>query len=379
MIGASPIDSSSSSSSAGSVASARAMREHLLLAARQRAGDLLAPLPQPRELRERPGPRRRRTSVPRVGRHPQVLAHREVREDAPALGDQAHAGAGERVGRGAVDVAAARAMQLPAGRRRSGPLHTASVVVLPAPFGPSSATTWPGATREVDAVQHVDACRSRRGCRAARGRRRRADRLDGGHGAVRPRCRGTRRSTFGSAWISAGVPLAMMRPKSSTWMYAHVPSRAACRARRAGRRGRRPRARAAGAPSCVGLVLVVTRRRLVEQQHLRLRRERAAQLDEPRGARSAAMSTCGRRPRLSPTRSRSSSATVAGSYLLVAQRAAHLERRRGRSRAPRGCRTARAAGTCGRCRAGPAGAGSSVVMSVPSSTHPALRSAAAAR
>ena len=44
MSGARPIESSSSSSTFGSVDSARAIDEHLLLATRQRAGELLAPL-----------------------------------------------------------------------------------------------------------------------------------------------------------------------------------------------------------------------------------------------------------------------------------------------------------------------------------------------
>ena len=54
MIGARPIDSSSISSTAGLGRERPRHREHLLLAARQRARGLLAPLAEARELRERP-------------------------------------------------------------------------------------------------------------------------------------------------------------------------------------------------------------------------------------------------------------------------------------------------------------------------------------
>ena len=71
-----------------------------------RAGQLGAPLAEPRELRERAAPRPRFMVDAGEGDHAQVLAHGEVREDAAALGDRAHADPGQRVGRDAVDVAA---------------------------------------------------------------------------------------------------------------------------------------------------------------------------------------------------------------------------------------------------------------------------------
>ena len=52
--GASPIDGSSSSSSRGRAISARPDREHLLLAAGHRAGDLAGALLEPREQRVDP-------------------------------------------------------------------------------------------------------------------------------------------------------------------------------------------------------------------------------------------------------------------------------------------------------------------------------------
>ena len=76
-------------------------------------------MPRPSGTRHRPAPR-------------QLLGARAV---DPAAGDD--------------DVAR--------GRRGCSPAITFSVVVLPAPFGPSSATTVPARHREVDAVQHLDA------------------------------------------------------------------------------------------------------------------------------------------------------------------------------------------------------------------------------
>ena len=81
-----------------------------------------------------------------VGDQPQVLGDGEVREDAAALGDRAHPGAGERVGRGAVDVRRRRRGRAPAVGAHLAAI-TLSVVVLPAPFGPSSATTCRAGTR----------------------------------------------------------------------------------------------------------------------------------------------------------------------------------------------------------------------------------------
>ena len=86
-----------------------------------------------------------RAATCRVGHHPEVLAHGEVGEDAPALGDQAQPAAGQIVGRGAVDPATG---DQHVARRCGGcrPAATRSVVVLPAPFGPSTATTEPAGT-----------------------------------------------------------------------------------------------------------------------------------------------------------------------------------------------------------------------------------------
>ena len=78
-------------------------RQHLLLAARERAAGLAQPLLQDGEVREdlvgdgavavalRPGP------------HQQVLPHRELGEDAAALRHVGHAEPGDAVGRKALD------------------------------------------------------------------------------------------------------------------------------------------------------------------------------------------------------------------------------------------------------------------------------------
>ena len=128
---------------------APAERQHLLLAAGQGAGQLLAALAEAREagvgdLLEL-GRRRLAPAGERV--HQDVLADREVREHAAALGDEAHAGLGEAVDRGAGDVVALHQHRARASGR-SAPLMTLSSVVLPAPFGPSMARIEPpGTTR----------------------------------------------------------------------------------------------------------------------------------------------------------------------------------------------------------------------------------------
>ena len=206
---------------------------------------------------------------------------------------------------------------------------TFNVVDFPAPFGPE---------QRVHAARVATRGRCRTGRRSPRSRRRR----HGARGAARPRpapprrCRdraprrprrrrprpGSRRSasasastgapsptsapapapryaarTAGSACTSAGVPTAMMRPKSSTWMREQVPitNPMSCSTRSTARpSSARERS---SAPSSVRLTLVEARRRLVEQQQARLRRERARDLDEPRGPGGQACRRARRRRR----------------------------------------------------------------------------------
>ena len=92
----------------------------------------------------------------RVGAEFEVLAHRQVGEDAPPFGHL------DQPGRD--DVAVVRAGDV--ARRRSAPARSQAgtrpqtmllSVDLPAPLLPSSATISPGCTCQVDAAQHLDA------------------------------------------------------------------------------------------------------------------------------------------------------------------------------------------------------------------------------
>jgi hypothetical protein len=129
-------------------------REHLLLAARQRSGRLLAPVGEAREACERAFLHDRKRRAGERG-HPQVLEHREVGEDPPTFGNEAHARARERVGGSAVHDSTEQ-------REGSGGWRDLAA-------GNGERRRLPGAVRpeqrvdlrrhepQVDAVQHVDA------------------------------------------------------------------------------------------------------------------------------------------------------------------------------------------------------------------------------
>ncbi len=128
-------------------------REHLLLTARERAGELAAPLAEPRELPV--GPLLDVIHVDAgVGRHAQVLADREVRKDPAPLGDRAHAEPGQRVGIRSVDMAPGdvdaprRRRHLPAGDLESGRLA--------ATVRTEQCDHRSLGHDEVDAVEHLD-------------------------------------------------------------------------------------------------------------------------------------------------------------------------------------------------------------------------------
>ena len=119
---------------------AAGQRQHLLLAARQRAGQLAAPVAELGESGRRRPPRPQPTAGGDPGRHAQVLAHGQVGEHAPALGDEAQPPRRHRVA-GAVDLRPARITSPPASRCR--PASDVQRVVMPAPLGPRTATTSP--------------------------------------------------------------------------------------------------------------------------------------------------------------------------------------------------------------------------------------------
>ena len=176
-------------------------RQHLLLAARQVAGQLVVPL------RRGPGTcatdlgARRRGGVLVVAQHParqaQVLGDGQGREHALAAGHQRQAQPGDLLGRQAGDVAPVEGDAAPLGG--SSPAIALSTVDLPAPLVPSRARissldrrcrrrTAPGATRRPPRGPRGRAG----GCRGARGGRCPPS-------ARRPRRRG------GSAAAAAGL------------------------------------------------------------------------------------------------------------------------------------------------------------------------------
>ena len=135
--------------------------EHLLLAARQRAGQLVDRAPRAGGSGRRPAARRRPRRTPRVGGHAQVLADGEVAEHAAALGDGAHAEAGQRVGLGAVDVAAGD-VDAAGGRRHLAGGHLQRGGLAGA-VRAEQRDDRARRHREVDPVQHLDAAVARPG------------------------------------------------------------------------------------------------------------------------------------------------------------------------------------------------------------------------
>ena len=156
--GARPSDGSSSISSFGLRHQRAAQRQHLPLAAGQRAGELVAPL---RETRKAPiDVVERRASPPRV--RTGVAGTRRAR-DCPRRSCPRTA----RAAREPAPVLARRAARPTAGRpahRDTGscrakdcsPMIAPSDVVLPAPFGPITVTMRPSSTVERQLVHGLD-------------------------------------------------------------------------------------------------------------------------------------------------------------------------------------------------------------------------------
>ena len=122
-------------------------REHLLLAAGERAALLLQAVAEPREEREHvlEVPGNRFAVGAREGPQLEVLEHGHRREDPAALGGLGDAEPGDAVGGHPVDPPAAEAH----GRLAAGApsrARSCSVVVLPAPFEPIRVTISPRPT-----------------------------------------------------------------------------------------------------------------------------------------------------------------------------------------------------------------------------------------
>ncbi len=278
-IGARPIEGSSSRSSLGRAISARADRAHLLLAAGQRAGLLRAPLVEPREQLEDPVHVRLRSSRGRV------------RWNAPISRFSARSCRGKSrrpsglcaiplltiaCGARARDVARPGSGSRPAADG-SSPLIARSVVRLAGAVRADQRHDLAGADRERDALERVDRRRSRRGCPPARGR---GTGPSWSRSSGRRRFRGTPRSPSGPPGSRAGVPSAIFAPYSSTVMRSRDAHHdlMSCSIRSTVRpfssRTRRTKAREVRA-----LLRVHPGRRLVEEQQLRLRRERPRDLE----------------------------------------------------------------------------------------------------
>jgi hypothetical protein len=202
-------------------AEAAGQGQHLLLAARQGAGQLPAPLPQAGEQREghladplQRGAARRR--------HAQVVVDAEVREHRTALADVAHADAGQLVGGGAVEVAALHvAAAAPRGQQAAEDVERGGLAGAVRPEQGGDGAPLDG---EVDAVEDLDApvagpdvvqrhrrrpCRRRRGRRRVghRGRRRRRQHRNPWSGA-------SRRHAPPSTIMAITQPLLRLAPSS---------------------------------------------------------------------------------------------------------------------------------------------------------------------
>ena len=125
-----------------------AQREHLALAAGQRAGQLRAALGQARKARVdrvAASASARRAAALREGAEQQVVRTASSPNSSRFSGHQAQAALDARL-----DVEALRGRRRRSARRRAtaaGPSPRASSVVLPAPFGPITVTIWPGCMR----------------------------------------------------------------------------------------------------------------------------------------------------------------------------------------------------------------------------------------
>ena len=194
--------------------------EHLLLAARQGAGHLADALAEAGEAGDgRLDDLARRHAA--VGGHAQVLADGEVAEHAAALGDGAQPEPGERVGRGAVDVAAG---DVDAARSRPGAGR------WPRAAWWSCRRRWGRAGRRPRRGARRGRCRAaprcgrrRRGRRAARAAERRVRRRSTVIRALPGPGRGRRRSRPGRSGSRSGVPVASTSPRLSTVIWRAEP------------------------------------------------------------------------------------------------------------------------------------------------------------
>ena len=170
IFGARPNDGSSSSSSLGAEHQRAADRQHLLLAARQRAGLLVAALAEPRKARVHLFHVGADAVLvaPHVCAQAQVFIDRQRGEGAAAVGHVGHAPGAPPLRWRVPTSCWPSNSALP-------PVRTIwqiarSVVVLPAPLAPRMAVMRPGSRPKLDAVQHLRwRRRQREACRPPAG------------------------------------------------------------------------------------------------------------------------------------------------------------------------------------------------------------------
>ena len=193
-------------------------REHLLLAAGELVAHVVGALRQAREQREHPleRPRLARAAAV-VGERDEVLAHRQVGEDLPALGHERDAACARC---GPADGRSMRSPRNVIAPPRAGvrPRIERTVVVLPMPLRPSSVATSPARISSDDAEQHLA-------------------RAVGGLEASRPRAV----RSFTATWLFAQVRALHLRVRRGSRRAGRSRSRARSRAPRCGRRAGTPR------------------------------------------------------------------------------------------------------------------------------------------
>ena len=145
-MGARPSDSSSATSSLGASTRTRAIDSIRCSPPDSVAAELAPAAGQGGELVERPVERggHAGAALRPAEREPEVLLDGEGGEHRPPLGRVGDAGPGEAVGGAPVRSPPSTRTAPAAGRTR--PVATRATVVLPTPFGPSSATASPGCT-----------------------------------------------------------------------------------------------------------------------------------------------------------------------------------------------------------------------------------------
>src|SRR5690606_33717771 len=181
-------------------------RQHLLLAPREGAGQLVFPLAQageegedPLQVLVDPGP------VPAAGGgQEEAFQDRQVGEDPPALGDVAHAQGHHLVGGKLGEVHPGEADRPPAGRDEAGDGPQGGG--LARAVGADEGDDLPFLHHQVDAVEGLDGPVVDP----------EPPHLQQAHDPPAPWPRYAS-STRGCRRTSSGVPLAMSRPKSSTW------------------------------------------------------------------------------------------------------------------------------------------------------------------